>query len=239
MVGPASRPAPLVAAIAGGAVLGSVDPSSHRFSLVITPVLALLLFAAFLGVAPFMRAPNLRGIRFLGTSGCELRCRASRRFLSRDLLLTIAASCSGRVSRCSSHPVSTTWLSSRASPAVTGARLLAATPLLMLLQIVLLPVYVLLFAGWRDALSGIDVAPFAWAFVSLYLFPLIAAALVQALACWSRAVGRGIELFMQAAMVPSTMLPLQRAVRWIFLLLGERTSAPSSGWCRFMLRSSS
>jgi ACR3 family arsenite efflux pump ArsB len=86
------------------------------------------------------------------------------------------------------------------------ARLLAAAPLLMLLQIVLLPPYLLLFAG-SDAVELIEIEPFVEAFLILIVAPLVAAAIVQAIARQHRA-GRAIEAVMAAAMVPLMMLTL-------------------------------
>jgi ACR3 family arsenite efflux pump ArsB len=85
-------------------------------------------------------------------------------------------------------------------------RLLAAAPLLMLLQIVLLPVYLLLLAD-AEAVASIDVGPFIEAFVSLILIPLIAAAVVQAVSRRHKA-GRVIEKAMAGLMVPLMMLTL-------------------------------
>jgi arsenite transporter len=58
-------------------------------------------------------------------------------------------------------------------------RLLAAAPLLMLGQIVLLPLYLWMFAGQVE----IEVGPFVEAFLLLIVLPLVAAALTQR---WSR-----------------------------------------------------
>ncbi|UQU68532.1 hypothetical protein COUCH_15135 [Couchioplanes caeruleus] len=86
------------------------------------------------------------------------------------------------------------------------ARLLAAAPLLMATQMLLLPVYLYLFAG-SDVLAVIDIAPFLEAFLVLIAVPLAAAALVQAAARLHRA-GRAVEDVMAAAMVPLMMATL-------------------------------
>lgn len=86
------------------------------------------------------------------------------------------------------------------------ARLLAAAPLLMLVQILLLPVFLFLFAG-GDVLDVIDIGPFVEAFLMLIVLPLAAAALVQAIARRHRA-GRVIEEVMAGAMVPLMMATL-------------------------------
>lgn len=81
------------------------------------------------------------------------------------------------------------------------ARLLAATPLLMVLQVILRPVYLWLFAG-VEAVRHIKPGPFVEAFVIIILIPLAAAASVQAVARRHRG-GRRVERGMAAAMVPS------------------------------------
>jgi len=92
-----------------------------------------------------------------------------------------------------------------------GARdkLLAATPLLMLLQIVLLPGYLWLFAG-PGAVALIEVRPFAEAFLLLIVLPLAAAAAVQ-LGGRHRRTARAagtVQILMQALMVPLMMATL-------------------------------
>ena len=85
-------------------------------------------------------------------------------------------------------------------------RLLAATPLLMLLQIFLLPVYLRLFAG-ADTVADLDIEPFVEAFVILIVIPLAAAAIVQGVSRRHR-VGRVIEEVFAGAMVPLMMATL-------------------------------
>ncbi|WP_233194169.1 arsenic resistance protein [Cryobacterium sp. M25] len=85
-------------------------------------------------------------------------------------------------------------------------RLLAATPLLMLLQIVLLPIYLLLFAG-PDTVSMIEIEPFLEAFLVLIVIPLLAAVTVQWVGRRHR-FGRAIEAVMQVLMVPLMMATL-------------------------------
>ena len=85
-------------------------------------------------------------------------------------------------------------------------RLLAATPLLMVLQILLLPVYLWAMAG--GALVGtLDATPFIEAFLLLIVLPLLMAALTQVCARRSAAV-RGWEQSMSGAMVPLMMVVL-------------------------------
>ena len=85
-------------------------------------------------------------------------------------------------------------------------RLLAGAPLLMLLQIALLPLWLWLFVG-AETVSIIDIAPFAEAFVLLIVIPLALAAATQ---LWARhrRMGEQIIAAMAAAMVPVMMVTL-------------------------------
>lgn len=98
-------------------------------------------------------------------------------------------------------------------------RLLAAAPLLMLLQIVLLPAFLFLLAG-PGAVSLIEVGPFVEAFLFLIVIPLTAAALVQSLTRKHRA-GVIIENVMQVLMVPLMMATLT-------VVIGSQISAVGS-----------
>jgi ACR3 family arsenite transporter len=85
-------------------------------------------------------------------------------------------------------------------------RLLAAAPLPMLAQILLLPLYLLLFIG-PEGVAAVEVGPFARAFLLLIVVPLTAAALVQVLARRHRS-GVVIERTMLGLMVPLMMATL-------------------------------
>ncbi|MGA1835367.1 bile acid:sodium symporter [Herbiconiux sp. 11R-BC] len=196
-----------LAALAIGGLAGSFAPAAApALTVAINPVLGLLLFATFLGVPVIEVARSFRDIRFLGTVlvvnfvvvpavalGLS-RFVADDRALLVGLLLVLLAPCVDYV-------IVFTGLAGGAK-----ARLLAAVPVLMLLQIVLLPVYLVLFAGSETA-GLIDLAPFVEAFLVLIVAPLAAAALVQAIARRHRA-GRAIESAAASAMVPLMMLTL-------------------------------
>jgi len=83
--------------------------------------------------------------------------------------------------------------------------LLASTPVLLLLQMLLLPVYLRVFLG-REAGEPIQIGPFVHAFVWLIVIPLTLAAIVQL------RVRKGRALRLKAALdhlpVPSTALVL-------------------------------
>ncbi|MDV7268310.1 bile acid:sodium symporter, partial [Rhodococcus oxybenzonivorans] len=82
----------------------------------------------------------------------------------------------------------------------SSRRLLAATPLLLLTQILLLPVFLVLFLG-SDLSDIVDVGPFVTAFIVLIVIPL---ALAWATQFWSARTqsGRSASAAATALMVP-------------------------------------
>lgn len=198
-------------AIAVGAVTGLAFPSiAPGLEASSEPVLMLLLFATFLGVPLIEAGRAVRDVRFLGTVlivnfiGVPLVVWGLSRFVADDRGLLVGVLLV-LLTPCIDYVIVFTGLAGGAS-----GKLLAATPLLMLAQILLLPVYLFLFAG-EDALSVIDIAPFAEAFLTLIVVPLIAAASVQALAR-RHAIGHAVEEVMDAAMVPLMMATLAAVV---------------------------
>ena len=213
-----------IAAIILGGVAGVGAPDiAPALSTAINPVLALLLFATFLGVPLIEVGRSFRDLRFLGTVllvnfvivppvvfGLS-RFVADDRGLLLGVLLVL-------LTPCVDYVIVFTGLAGGAK-----ARLLAAAPLLMLLQIVVLPFYLLLFAG-RDAVGLIDITPFVLAFVVLIVAPLGAAAIVQALAPRHR-VGRTIESLFAGAMVPLMMLTLAVVIGSQIAMVGSEAVA--------------
>jgi ACR3 family arsenite efflux pump ArsB len=85
-------------------------------------------------------------------------------------------------------------------------RLLAAAPLLMLAQMLLLPLYLWLFVG-AEFVATVDFAPFIEAFLLLIALPLVAAGFTQLAAAGTR-WGVAIQGTVLGAMVPLMMLSL-------------------------------
>ncbi|CAH0217820.1 hypothetical protein SRABI128_02127 [Microbacterium sp. Bi128] len=81
-----------------------------------------------------------------------------------------------------------------------AAKLLAVSPVLMLLQLVLLPVYLGMMAG-LDVLGTVDTGPFVQAFVLFIALPLGLAAFTQFLAR-RFSLARRVEKTMDAGMAP-------------------------------------
>lgn len=222
------------AAIAVGAIVGlgaervGLPGLPAALAWWITPTLGLLLFATFLSV-PIIRIGRafgdirfgaaIVGVNFFVTPWVVFvlsRFVQDDRGLLIGMLLVLLAPCIDYV-------IPFTGLAGGAR-----ARLLAATPLLLLLQMVSLPVYLLMFVGpgqlfAGEALEGfLDPGPFITSFAFLIMVPLTAAAVVQAAGGRAaslddvpaappggvRQVARTVENVMAAAMVPLMMAVL-------------------------------
>src|SRR5699024_3985540 len=196
----------LVAIVAGLAV-GLVAPQfAPTLEHSIEPVLMLLLFATFLGVPLIEVGRAFRDVRFLGTvlvanfvivPGIAWTLT---RFVADDEGLLLGALLV-LLTPCIDYVIVFTGLAGGAR-----ARLLAAAPLLMLVQILLLPGYLFVFVG-GDVLSIIEIEPFAKAFLLLIVIPLAAAAAVQSVSRRFRA-GKVVDEVMAGAMVPLMMVTL-------------------------------
>lgn len=206
-------------ALLGGAVIGSADPLvAGPTEALITPVLGLLLYATFLAV-PFGRIGRaLRDRRFLLTVFALnfivvpvvvwllTRGIASDDALYVGVLFVLLAPCVDYV-------IVFTGMAGGAAD-----RLLGATPLLMLAQLVLLPMWLQLFAG-PEVVASVDVLPFFSAFLWLIVVPLIAAAVTQRLGRTGTAVMRGMD----GLMVPLMMVTL-------FLVVASQITRVSGRW---------
>ncbi|MCS5722760.1 arsenic resistance protein [Herbiconiux sp. CPCC 203407] len=185
-----------VGAIAVGAGVGlavGAGPAADVAGAAIEPLLMVLLFATFLGVPLAAVGHAFRDGRFLGTllvlnfAVVPIVVFGLSRFVADDPALLIGVLLV-LLTPCVDYVIAFTGL-------VGGdrARLLAATPLLMLAQIVLLPAYLALFSALTpgEAVAGgraapLEVEPFVRAFVLLIVVPLVAAAVVQVVARGAR-----------------------------------------------------
>lgn len=213
-----------IAAIVLGGSIGWFAPGvAPALTLSINPVLGLMLFATFLGVPLIEVGRAFLDIRFLGTAlvvnfiVAPVIVFGLSRFVAGDQALLIGVLLV-LLTPCVDYVIVFTGLAGGARD-----RLLAATPLLMLLQIVLLPVYLLLFAG-AHTLSMIEIAPFLEAFLVLIVLPLLAAATVQWIARRHR-FGRATEAVMQALMVPLMMATLAVVVGSQIAAVGTRIAS--------------
>lgn len=207
-------------AIFGGTVSGLVFPwLGAPLSAAINPALGLLLYATFLGVPFAAIGAAVKDTRFLGTVLVlnfvivPVVVFGLSRFVASDdaillgVLLVLLAPCIDYV-------IVFSGLAGAAS-----SRLLAAAALLMLGQIVLLPVYLLLFIG-PDAVELIEVEPFVEAFLFLIVLPLAAASLTQ----WLARRHRAARVVGEAA--AGLMVPLMMAT--LAVVVGSQIAGVSS-----------
>jgi len=195
------RQVPLyVGAIVVGAVVGLLAPAAGPgLSTAVNPVLGALLFVTFLQVPARELAGSLRAGRFLGAvlvvnfvvvplvvAGLAAFLPAGDAIRAGVLLVLLAP--------CVDYVVVFSRLADAAAD-----RLLAATPLLLIAQMLLLPVYMPLLGG--PDIRGDALGPLAEAFLVLIVVPLVLAWLVQAWAGRARA-GEVVTTGATALMVP-------------------------------------
>lgn len=167
----------------------------------VTPVLGALLFVTFLSVPLSRVRLNARFLLALGILNAVIApvVAGVLSFPLRGDAVVYASVLLVLLAPCVDYVITFTGLAG-------GARteLLAATPLLLLGQLILLPLYLRLFLGSNDVLS---VGPFLEAFLLLIVLPLGAAFLLQRLMPrhrWARA----IDAAGATAMVPLMMATL-------------------------------
>ncbi|MEW1757407.1 bile acid:sodium symporter [Streptomyces cyaneofuscatus] len=190
-----------VAAIAAGALVGWAAPDAGPgLEHAIYPALGALLYVTFLQVPAAELVRSLRAGRFLTAAlvvnfvVVPLVVAAMFVFLPDDqavrlgVLLVLLAPCVDYV-------IVFSGLAGGSS-----RRLLAATPLLLLAQMVLLPGFLFLFMGSGLA-EVVEVGPFVEAFVVLIVLPLALAWLTQGWAA-RRAAGQKVADAMGTTMVP-------------------------------------
>lgn len=195
-----------VGALAAGGLVGRAAPGAGPgLEHAINPVLAALLYVTFLQVPAAELFRSVRAGRFLAATlvvnfvVVPLVVAAMFTFLPDDravrlgVLLVLLAPCIDYV-------IVFSGLAGGSSE-----RLLAATPLLLLAQMLLLPVYLFLFMG-PDLADVVEAGPFVEAFVVLIVIPLTLAWLTQAWAARRPAGQRAAEA------MGTTMVPLMAAV---------------------------
>ncbi len=172
----------------------------------INPVLGLLLYATFLGV-PFRQIGQaFRDWRFLTTVlvvnfiFAPVVVWSLSRIVAHDQVLLVGV-LFVLLTPCVDYVIVFTGIAGGAKD-----RLLAAAPLLMLAQMLLLPLYLWVFVG-AEFVAAVDLAPFLEAFLLLIVLPLAAAVLTQLAAARTR-WGRALETVVLGAMVPLMMLTL-------------------------------
>lgn len=196
-----------LAALAIGAIVGLLAPGvAYPAELAINPVLGLLLYATFLGV-PFAKIGHaFRDWKFLATvlvvnfALVPVVVFLLSRIVAHDQVLLVGV-LFVLLNPCIDYVIVFTGLAGGAKD-----RLLAAAPILMLGQMLLLPLYLWMFVG-AEFVQIVDLAPFIEAFLLLIVLPLTAAGLTQLAAAHTR-WGQAVQEIILAAMVPLMMLTL-------------------------------
>ncbi len=192
-----------LSAIALGAGLGLTAPEVAPVAeAIINPVLMALLYATFLSIPLTNLKEALRDLKFLGSVlvlnflVVPLVVFLLSRFIAHDQTL-LAGVLLVLLAPCIDYVIVFTGLAGGAHD-----KLLAATPLLMLVQILLIPFYMSLMMGANEFLQVIDLSTFGTAFLTLIIIPLLLAALTQKLKI------EGIMALCEDIMVPLMMLTL-------------------------------
>ncbi|MEU0099624.1 bile acid:sodium symporter [Streptomyces sp. NPDC006267] len=194
-----------LAAMALGALLGLAAPSAGPgFEHLINPVLGALLFVTFLQVPAAELLRSLRDARFLSATLAvnflvvPLVVAAMFAFLPADRAVRLGVLLV-LLCPCVDYVIVFSGLAGG-----SARRLLAATPLLLVAQLALLPVLLYAFLGPRLA-DLVEAGPFLEAFAFLIVVPL---ALAWALQLWARRRESGRRVSGAAS---TTMVPLMAA----------------------------
>ncbi|MFJ9623964.1 arsenic resistance protein [Streptomyces sp. NPDC101181] len=190
-----------VGALAAGGALGLAAPGAGPgLEHAINPVLAALLFVTFLQVPAAELVRSLRAGRFLAAAlvvnfvVVPLVVAAMFALLPDDEAVRIGVLLV-LLTPCVDYVIVFSGLAGG-----SAQRLLAATPLLLIAQMVLLPGYLFLFLG-PELTDVVEAGPFVEAFVVLIVVPLALAWLTQAWAA-RRPAGRRTADAAGTAMVP-------------------------------------
>ncbi|MEP9394251.1 bile acid:sodium symporter [Gordonia sp. VNQ95] len=194
-------------AIAVGMIVGlGVPDAGPTLELLISPALAALLYVTFLQVPARALLTALRDGRFLlavvviNFVVVPVVVAAMYHFLPVDQAIRVGVLLV-LLCPCVDYVIVFSGLAGG-----DGRRLLSATPLLLLLQMVMLPVFLWAFMG-ADLADVVDAQPFLMAFLTLIVIPLAAAWLTQWWASAHRS-GRRFSSGASALMVPLMMVVL-------------------------------
>lgn len=211
------------AAIALGAFGAFAIPGARSLEWSINPALALMLFVTFLQVPlsdlpkSFLNKRFLLCLMLVNFVIMPLIVAMFVRLLPGDPMLRLGVLLV-LLTPCIDYVVTFAHLGRG-----DAKSLLAATPLLLILQMVLLPFYLGFLLG-PEAAQLVEPGPFLHAFVWLIAIPLALAGIVQAAASRSAAVGRLCGL-LGLLPVPATALVLFLVLASVMPRLGEASAA--------------
>lgn len=192
--------------MAVGALLGVFIPSLYSLEAAINPALALMLFVTFMQVPLTGIGAALRNKRFIGALVITnfvvppAVIAGLLQFLPDNLMLKLAV-LFVLVAPCIDYVITFTHLGGG-----NARLLLAMTPILLVLQMLMLPVYLGLMLS-EEAGHLIKSSPFIHAFIWLIAIPLLAAGLMQSLGKRTK-VGATLVSALNLLPVPATALVL-------------------------------
>lgn len=224
-------------------IAGLLVPGSTTLEPAINPALALMLFVTFLQVPVAALGQALRDVRFLGALlavnfvvvpllvAALIQVLPASPMLRLGVLMVLLCPCIDYV-------VTFSHLG-RADARL----LLASTPALLIVQMVLLPVYLRLFLG-AQAAAYVQLGPFVHAFVWLIAIPFVLAALVQAWAAKSKTGEKSANVLgllpvpataavlfiVVAAVTPQLGLAVEATLKVVPLYVAFAVIAPLLGW---------
>lgn len=210
-------------AVAVAALTALFVPATTALESLITPALAVMLYATFLQVPiaelkkAFGQTRFLSALLLANFVVIPLLVAALVQFLPADPMLRLGVLLV-LLTPCIDYVVTFSHLG-RAD----AKQLLAATPILLVVQMLLLPVYLGFFLG-SSAAALVEAGPFIHAFVWLILVPLALAALTQVWAARS-AAGRRMTTVLGLLPVPATAIVLFVVIAAVVPQLGPATDA--------------
>lgn len=203
--------------------IGWAIPSAASMEVAINPALAFMLFVTFLQVPLRELGAALRSGRFLAALlvanfvVMPIVTAALIQLLPDDPLLRLAV-LFVLLTPCIDYVVTFTHLGRG-----DARLLLAATPVLLILQMILLPIYLGLLVG-ESAAGLVQPEPFVHAFVILIAIPLALAAVVQI--CGTKStIGERVVDALGYLPVPATAVVLFIVVASVMTRIGEASSA--------------
>lgn len=211
-----------LAIIAGGA-LGLAMPAASAFEGVINPALAVMLFATFLQVPLAEIGAALRNVRFIGALvaanfvAMPVISAGLIQFLPVDPMLRLGV-LFVLLTPCIDYVITFTHVGRG-----NARLLLAMTPMLLVLQMLLLPVYLGFMLG-REVSDIVEAGPFLHTFIWLIAVPLALAAGVQALTRRNKKPGK-LRQTLDLLPVPATAVVLFVVLASVMPQIGLAKSA--------------
>ncbi|MFD2429881.1 arsenic resistance protein [Sphingobium scionense] len=211
------------AAVVIGAVIALIVPRTASWEVAINPALALMLFVTFLQVPLAELGRAFRQARFLAAMLATnfiivpLLVAVLIQFAPNDPMIRLGVLLV-LLCPCIDYVVTFAHLG-RADAKL----LLASTPALLIVQMLMLPVYLKLFLG-ADASRLVQAGPFLHAFLWLIVIPLALAVIVQV---WARrsAAGERVSSWLGLLPVPATALVLLIVIAAVVPQLGKAIGA--------------